>query len=154
MKNAEFYTRVRDTQPIGDKKRDKVKWKQLLQIGALFIFFAAFIPSKRGSHFPTDWYDYLAQTGLAFVFVSVILMIIFWNDMIKPYLRKNYRFKFEGVFEVREKIAKPKKRISLYPGTDHLVSVDNELFQQLSIGDKVHVQRQTTGEVIAIRKKE
>ena len=83
MKNAEFYTRVRDTQPIGDKKRDKVKWKQVLQIAALFIFFAAFIHSGRGpSHFPTDWYDYLAQTGLAFVFVSVILMIIFWNDKI------------------------------------------------------------------------
>lgn len=156
MKNAEFYARQPLDKPVNKDRRGRraIKWKQILAIAALFVFFAPFIPNRRRpfhSDFPTDWFDYLEKAGFASLFAFVVLFIIFVADRTK-YTSASYHYKFAGTFVVTDKIAKPKKRISLQPGSSHFVSVDSKLFHALQTGDKVYVERSLTGEIISIRR--
>lgn len=156
MKNAEFYARQPLDKPVNKDRRGRraIKWKQILAIAALFVFFAPFIPNRRRpfhSDFPTDWFDYLEKAGFALILALIVLFIIFVVDRTK-YTAARYHVKSVGTFVVNDKIAKPKKRISLHPGTSHLVSVDSKLFHALQTGDKVQVERRLTGEIISIRK--
>ncbi len=154
LKNAEFYTRHELGQSVSKKRGKPIKWKQLLAFAALFVFFAPFLPTRRRllqSDFPTDWFDYLAKAGIVALIVATILFILFICEQTR-FTSVSYHYKLVGVFEVKEKILKPKKRIILHPGTGHLASVDSKLFHQLTVGDKVHVERRLTGELISIRK--
>jgi hypothetical protein len=140
--------------PVKKKRRTVIKWKQVLAIAALFVFFSPFIPSRRRpfhSNFPTDWFDYLQTAGSAALLTSLILFIILVYDRT-AFTAARYHFKLVGSFEVKDKILKPKKRIILHPGTDHALSVDTKLFHELAIGDKVHVERRLTGEILLIKK--
>jgi hypothetical protein len=149
MKNAERYTKVRNPRPPNPRRRvQKIKWSQILLGAGLLIFFAPFF---RKRHFPEDWADYVQRAGIAVIVVAVFLLVILWNVKVKP--SRRHRYILQGNFDVIDKIRPGKKtRLKLHPGSDHLVSVSKDLFDKINIGDKVHVERRLSGEILSVRK--
>ena len=152
MQNSQFYTCVSDSQKVKVKERKKVKWKQILSIAGLFVFVAPLIPGRRRVHdFPNDFPEYLERAGIAALIVSAIGIVVFWSR-IKPVFGEANSYKYQGVFVVSNKVLKPKKRLQLHPGTDHFVSVSSAFFNSIAVGDKVHVERRLSGEILLLKK--
>lgn len=156
MRNEIHYTRIklRDEDKFTSFINKSNWWKFILVIGLLIIM-GPFFPGRyvSSNNYPKTEEEYWQKVvPLSFV-MAVVVLILTWTLLIKPYLNSKRGYNLRGQFDVTKKIDLfGQKRVRLTPGTNHYIKLDAQSFKFINVGDRVLVERRPLGDIIKVKK--